>query len=122
MKHQEDDLQMAFVRYVEMQFPDYSRLLHHSPNGGKRNISEAARFKRMGVRSGFPDLVLYVPNGEFQGLVLELKIHPNKPTENQKFWLYHFEKTGYKVHIGYDIDDLILTFKDFLKPIKKGQL
>ena len=52
--------------------------IHHSPNGGKRNAREAAKFKRMGTRSGFPDLFLAYPNKQYAGLFIELKAEGGK--------------------------------------------
>lgn len=45
-------------KYGDGKLADY---LHHSPNGGKRNIIEAKKFKDMGTQAGFPDLFLFVP-------------------------------------------------------------
>ena len=61
MEHKEDDLQMACVRWFDLQFSVLSWALFHVPNGGFRNRHEAARFKAMGVRSGVPDLLLLIP-------------------------------------------------------------
>lgn len=53
--HPEDDLQMACCQWYDLQWggrringEKIGRLLHHSPNGGKRSAREAARFKAMG--------------------------------------------------------------------------
>ncbi len=47
--------------------------LHHSPNGGRRDIAEAAKFKRMGVSPGFPDLFIPRARKGYHGLYIELK-------------------------------------------------
>ncbi len=58
MRGQEDRLQIACVRWFRIQYPEH--LIHHSPNGGKRNAIEAKKFKDMGVVAGFPDLFIAV--------------------------------------------------------------
>ena len=75
--HHEDSLQKACVAWFDHAYPELSLYLHHSPNGGFRNASEAAKFKAMGVRAGFPDLVLLVPRGKRPFLAIELKYGRN---------------------------------------------
>ena len=43
----------------------------HVPNGERREIKTGARLKKMGVRRGVPDLVLFSPSGKIH--LLELK-------------------------------------------------
>ena len=74
----EESHQKALMSWCALNLDKYPELrwLHHSPNGGYRNKREAANFKIMGVKSGFPDLILLVPRGEWHGLLIELK-HPS---------------------------------------------
>jgi len=61
MRHPEDDLQATVISTLRLS-PDLRVV--HVPNGGKRNKREAARLKGLGVRAGFPDLiVLWHPRG-----------------------------------------------------------
>lgn len=94
--HPEDDLQEICVKWFDLAHPKLSLLLHHSPNGGKRNAREAARFKRMGVRAGFPDLQLLIPNQGYAGLFLELKAGKGVQSDNQKEYQSVLEAQGYK--------------------------
>lgn len=78
--HAEEDLQLACLRWWSYQWASRTingqpigDLLHHSPNGGRRNAREAARFKRMGTRPGFPDLLLAIPSNRHPYLAVELK-------------------------------------------------
>ena len=73
MRHLEDKLQKACVKWFDYAYPKYRLTLHHSPNGGKRNSIEAAKFKQMDVRAGFPDLVLLIPNKFYPFCGVELK-------------------------------------------------
>lgn len=71
----EDGEQLAIMQWCALNMVRYPELrwLHHSPNGGARNKREGAKFKAMGVKRGFPDLVLLVPCGQYHGLTIELK-------------------------------------------------
>lgn len=113
MRHNEDSLQMACVRWFSLQYPDLAILLHHSPNGGKRNAAEAARFKAMGVRAGFPDLVLLVARGRYHGLMIELKISKGRQSEYQACYQLAVEAQGYKYAICRDVyqfADLVTSY------------
>lgn len=96
MRHEEDSLQMQCVTWFGWQFPQFRGLLHHSPNGGKRNIREAQRFKRMGVQAGFPDLVLMIARGEWHALCIELKAKQGRQSEAQKAMQTRLEGQGYR--------------------------
>lgn len=115
MKHLEDQLQIACVRYFDYAYPKLSHLLHHSPNGGKRNIREAARFKAMGVRAGFPDLILLLPNEKFNYLCIELKTKKGRQSEHQKNYQKLVENNGGKYCICREVQDFINITKDYLQ-------
>ncbi|GIM32953.1 VRR-NUC domain-containing protein [Paraclostridium bifermentans] len=97
MKRCEESEQINLIqwcKYNEHIYPGLE-LIHHIPNGGKRNKLEAARLKKAGVKSGVPDLNLPVPKGKFNGLYIELKYNSNKATTNQKEWIENLNKQGY---------------------------
>lgn len=94
--HAEDDLQMQCVRWFRLQYPQLARLLHHSPNGGKRNVREGARFKQMGTQAGFPDLILLVASQGYHALLLELKTRTGRQQDSQKEYQQLAEAQGYR--------------------------
>lgn len=94
--HAEDDLQMQCVSWFRLQFPQLARLLHHSPNGGKRNAREGARFKQMGTQAGFPDLILLVASQGYHALLLELKTRTGRQQDSQKEYQQLAEAQGYR--------------------------
>lgn len=103
MNHIEDNEQICLMEWVSAQsgkFPELS-LIFHIPNGGKRNAREAARFKRMGVKAGVPDLFLPVPRGGCHGLFIELKAPHGKLSDNQRNWLERLKAKGYAVSVCY---------------------
>lgn len=56
-------------------------LWYHPPNGGWRTKVEAAKFRRMGVRPGVPDIILIDMTGKHY--YLELKTKYGKLTDEQ---------------------------------------
>lgn len=114
MRHLEDNLQKMCVRWFSLQHPDLAQLLHHSPNGGKRNAIEAAKFKAMGVRAGFPDLILCIARQGYHGLFIELKTSKGRQSENQKYYQYVLEEQGYRYDIVRSIEDFIEVINDYL--------
>ena len=57
---------------IREQYPEL-KLLHHIPNGGKRDSIEAKHLKIQGVKSGVPDLCLPVARKNYHALYIELK-------------------------------------------------
>lgn len=94
--HAEDDLQMQCVRWFRLQYPQLARLLHHSPNGGRRDSREGARFKQMGTQAGFPDLILLVAAQGYHALLLELKTRTGRQQDSQKEYQQLAEAQGYR--------------------------
>lgn len=111
MKHEEEDLQVACVRWFDYQYQKIKPLLHASPNGGYRRAIEAKRFKAMGTRPGFPDLFLSIPNRLYHGLYLELKVGKNKQTDHQKEYQRLVEEQGYRYAV-------IRSFPEFMEQIE----
>lgn len=112
--HHEENAQAALmdmVREHEGVIPAL-RYVHHSPNGGARTWKkdargnryspEGQRMKRMGVRDGFPDLILPWQMGstagrDTPGIVIELKYNGNTPSTAQRAWLAHYAAQGWRV-------------------------
>ena len=115
MRHIEDSLQKSCVQWFSLQYREYARLLHHSPNGGKRTAIEAAKFKAMGVRAGFPDLGLYIARHDFHGLFIELKTAKGRQTENQVFFQAMLEEQGYRYEVVRSLEEFRNLINDYLK-------
>lgn len=105
MKSKEAQLQSACVRYFRYRYPKYKRLLFHVPNGGSRNVIEAANLKEQGVVAGAPDLILFVPKWDYPALCIELKAGKNKQTENQILWQQDAESQGYLYKVVRSFDE-----------------
>lgn len=90
----EEKLQIECVRWFERAHSEYSFLLHHSPNEGKRGWFERIKLAKMGMRKGFPDLVLFLPRHGFSGLAIELKTASGRLSEHQTKMLHYLRRFG----------------------------
>lgn len=123
--HREDTLQIGIVRAWSFYYEKYAHhfgietpeewrlLLHHSPNGGKRSESEAARFKAMGTRKGFPDLILALPCNGYHGAFFELKSEKGKTSKEQRDYLALLKKQGYKTFVTRSYEDFDKQLKEY---------
>lgn len=74
--------------------------MHHFALERQCSPAQGKILKRKGVKKGVPDIYIPVPcvtgSGQmFQGVWIELKIHPNKPTKEQRDFLERRNKQGY---------------------------
>lgn len=97
---QEQRCLFQWAGYAEQQYPEL-RLLHHIPNGGKREAKTAINLKRGGVKAGVPDICLPVARGIYHGLYIELKVGKNKTSSKQEEWIKSLIEQGYCVKICY---------------------
>lgn len=82
--HHEDAEAIALWEWAQTQ-PELREYLYHIPNGGRRHAFEAARFQKMGVRSGVHDYHLPIARGGFIGAWIELKSDKkHRPTVSKK--------------------------------------
>lgn len=124
LKRGEDTEQIGVIEWAEWHTPQYPelKLLHHIPNGGKRNATEAARFKAMGVKAGVPDLFLPVPRGGYAGLYIEMKYGRNRTTDRQKEWMHALRQQGYKVEVCYSGAEATQELEKYLRKLHTTQL
>ena len=90
----EDDLCIACVRWFDQIFPEREFDLIHIANEGKRTRWEGMRNKRMGVRAGVPDYIVF-KNGHFIGW-MEFKFGDNNATFAQRQFREMCEKNDIK--------------------------
>ncbi len=116
VQHEADEQTKLFnwIAFMKCKYPALD-LLYHIPNGGSRNVKEAANLKRQGVRAGVPDLCLPVPNGKYHGLYIELKYGKNKPTDKQKSWITKLREQGYAAEVCYGWIEASETLCTYLK-------
>jgi VRR-NUC domain len=108
MKHIEDQIQIEIFKWLRLQHKDI--LAFHVPNGGKRNLLEAARLKRMGVLAGVADVLILEPRGKHPLLALELKSQGGKQTPLQAV----FEANCIRRNIKYKIAKSFYQAKEII--------
>lgn len=116
-RHDEDALQKACVRWFDLQYPKLKLLLHHSPNEGllPGSAREGAKRKEMGVRAGFPDLVLLHPGGCWYYLCIELKTATGRQSPSQKAFEKAVSMSGGCYEIVRSLDGFIRLIRGYLR-------
>lgn len=99
----EDQIHKAVLSYLDM-CCTRSLIYWHTPNGGSRNIIEAAKLKAMGTRPGIPD-VFILCEGHLYGL--EIKTTTGRPSDTQKVTLNLLRVNGATTAVVYGLDDAL---------------
>ncbi|WP_273861947.1 VRR-NUC domain-containing protein [Pseudomonas sp. LA5] len=68
--------QTALFKWIDLQYPQESKLIYHVPNGGHRHKVTAGKLKGQGVRAGMPDINVDIARGGYFGLRIEFKSTP----------------------------------------------
>ncbi len=111
----EEEEQITFVEWLNTK-QELKGLFHHPPNGGWRSKFEAARFKRLGVSPGVPDICIYYPVNSYHGLFIEMKRKEKYNTSiYQKEWIERLNNMGYKAKIAFGCDEAIEIVEEYLR-------
>lgn len=96
----------------------------HVPNEGKRNKIAGSMIRAAGLKSGFPDIVIFSrpPNApECPGAAIELKrAKGGRLSENQERWLDKLDGLGWHTVVCHGYDAAIREL-ELLGYIKKGK-
>lgn len=114
MRFKEDSLQKQVARYLDLIGVTWC----HVANERKTSFQAGKRLKDKGVKSGVPDCVIFTPNKIYNGLALELKIKPNKPTKNQLEWLSKLSLINWCTDVAYNFDEAKEIIDNYLINIK----
>ena len=105
---------IEWCKWQKVKYPELDMIIHIA-NEGKRNPRTGAELKRMGLRKGFPDLQLLVPNKQYSALFIELKTDKTKRlSKEQKEWLEKLNSFGYKAVRCNGADEAIEVIKEYL--------
>jgi len=88
----ESQIQIACNDYLIILSKKYNFRHFHVPNEGKRSIYYHAKMKRMGLKSGCPDIIIEYPQGKI--LYIELKTKKGRLSDSQKLWAVQSESLG----------------------------
>jgi len=92
-QHQSALFKWALSVPVRQQYPEL-KLLHHIPNGGKRDPIEAKHLQQQGLKKGVPDLHLPVARGKYHSLYIEMKTEDGEESPEQIWWREELNAQG----------------------------
>ena len=113
-KISEERMQIDLVNWFKRNYFGLAAKLHHSPNGGKRDIRTAQKMRLMGVQPGFVDLVLYHPSHGYNGLAMELKTPTGRLSSEQESWLLWLADCGFQCRIIKSLEEGQNIIKGYL--------
>ncbi len=124
MRNIEHSEQVALFKWADMQplsryiFKEgrIGDFLAACPNGGFRTVQTGSMLKAEGVRAGFPDMILTLPNKNHCALFIELKA-PTKTarvSDSQKIWLERLNGCGYLAQVAYGFEAAKQLIEDYL--------
>jgi VRR-NUC domain. len=112
----EAEEQIGFFRWIAANQARDPRLktVFAIPNGGTRSVAEATRLKRGGVRPGVPDICVPIPIAPHASLWIEMKIKPNKLSDEQISFTNLLHSLGHCVRIAWSAQEAISILKRYL--------
>lgn len=99
---------------VRRQYPEL-KYLFHIPNERHCDPRQGKNLKRMGVRSGVPDLFLPVPRMPYHGLWIEMKTETGHTSDTQDWWLDHLRAQGYACRVCHGWQAAADTLQRYLR-------
>jgi hypothetical protein len=107
MSRLEDAIQCAVFDHIRVR-GSRDLVAWHTPNGGKRNRIEAARFKGLGVRAGVSDVVA-LHRGRI--VALELKAPGGLATEAQLKFIADMNRAGASTCVAEGLDEALTVLE-----------
>jgi len=90
-------------------------LFTSSANGGSRHPAEGRKFKRMGVRKGWPDIEIPYARKSYHGLYIELKrVEGSVISVDQKICLRQLTENGYLATVAFGFNEARQIVDDYL--------
>jgi hypothetical protein len=111
----ERQIQVKFVSWFRMRYPDASRVFFSVPNGGARNAWTAKNLKDEGALSGVADLILLIPRHGYASLCIEMKKIGGKQSDTQKAFQRAAEEYNNKYVVCYTIEEAQEVVREYLE-------
>jgi hypothetical protein len=108
----EANQQEIVIKYLRLAYPD---VLYCASAGGMRtSYLQAIKMKRTGYVKGFPDLFIYEPRNEYNGLAIEMKKEKGGvASPEQKRWQEQLRNRGYASYICKGSEDAIKVIDEY---------
>lgn len=112
--HEEEDLQVTLVAFLQMALPS-DAVVFHVPNGGLRSKKAAGRLKAMGTVAGVPDLCVI-----WRGRVwwIELKSRRGGLNKAQREMVQRLVYCGCEVLVAKSIEAVEQWLRSFQIPLR----
>lgn len=116
MKLSEADIHRQIVEYFDVM----GIFCFHIPNERNSSMANMRNLKKLGLRSGAPDLEVWLPTHNGVRIVyMEIKSENGKLSENQKAFRERCEKAGLPYHVVRSLDNVIDIVNEVKKEIGK---
>lgn len=113
----EDGEQMQLIQWCRTD--PRLQFLFHIPNENTAGIKWGIRNRKLGVKSGVPDLMLPIPAGRYHGLFIEMKTSRGETSQNQDRWLQALNTFGYLAVVAHGWEDARCKILDYLDLLKQ---
>ena len=115
-RHEESNLQRAFVAWFRATYPEHALMMFAVPNGGGRSRIEAAIMKAEGVTAGVADLILLEARGGWGSLCMEWKTRSknSRQSESQKKWQAAAERAGNRYVVVRSLEAGMAVVKEYM--------
>lgn len=113
-QHQAAVFKWSQLPDVRQRYPEL-KLLHHIPNGGRRDPVEAKHLKQQGVKSGVPDLCLPVARRDYHGLYIEMKTETGRVSDNQQWWIQELNEQQYLAVVCHGWKEAVKCMTEYLR-------
>jgi hypothetical protein len=108
----EANQQELVIKYLRLAYPD--ALYCASAGGMRTSYLQAIKMKRTGYVKGFPDLFIYEPRNEYNGLAIEMKKEKGGvASPEQKRWQEQLRNRGYASYICKGSEEAIKVIDEY---------
>lgn len=112
-QHQANVIKWSQQPSIRSRWPELA-LLHHIPNGGRRDAVEARHLKEQGVKPGVPDLHLPVARGSYHSLYIEMKTEKGRTSDVQEWWIEFLTAQGNFIEVCHGWESAVRVLEWYL--------
>lgn len=109
--------QETFMKWLAVAYPRVYEMTYAVCNE-RSSATEGAKFKRRGVKSGYPDVNIDFPVSPYHGLRIEFKRRDGGVLSDlQEMWLERLSAKGYAACVACGWEEGKKILEDYLKPL-----